>query len=288
MTLPFTIEHDILVETSPHRGYREATNAEKALWKERISLRIILRTIFDSSKCVPHHEVMSPACPRCTAREALKMLGGGEPMGDFPIEDRISEDTKHAAAQIKLRRCERFRGDSWSEVDLKDIKTGDVFRMFEADGTLEHGCEGNIAEGDAFLTNGVWGVKCRPTPAQELKNLQMLVPVAEEALAFILQFAEPSPMYGGFHGGDPRDFTPDPEVTKPEEIEAWKKACDEFAAGRIEPLPDQHELIRDDKGRAVAHFARYNFGMGVSLLRDPFAEALVKKLAAAIGKARGR
>jgi len=31
--------------------------------------------------------------------------------------------------------------------------------------------------------------------------------------------------YGFFPGGDPKDFTPDSEGTKPEELEAWKVAC---------------------------------------------------------------
>jgi hypothetical protein len=122
---------------------------------------------------------------------------------------------------------------------------------------------------------------------QELKNLRELIPVAEACLDFIRPFAEPSPIYGGFHGGDPRDFTPDPEVTKPEELVAWRKACEEFAAGRTEPLPDQHEKAFNEKGEMVAHLARYDFGMGVTMLRDPDAEALMKRLLEAIKKAKG-
>ena len=43
--------------------------------------------------------------------------------------------------------------------------------------------------------------------------------------------AEREIMYGVFPGGDPRDFKPDEECCSPEEIAAWKAACEEWERG---------------------------------------------------------
>ena len=38
-------------------------------------------------------------------------------------------------AQYPQRRIERLDGESWTVVSMGDLKVGDRFRMFEADGT---------------------------------------------------------------------------------------------------------------------------------------------------------
>lgn len=37
------------------------------------------------------------------------------------------------------RRCEVIRNDVWTECHMKDIKKGDMFRLFEPDGTQVEG-----------------------------------------------------------------------------------------------------------------------------------------------------
>ena len=42
--------------------------------------------------------------------------------------------------------------------------------------------------------------------------------------------------YGYYLGGDPRKFTPDEECNTPEEIEAWKAACEAWERGeKVDP-----------------------------------------------------
>ncbi len=42
------------------------------------------------------------------------------------------------------------------------------------------------------------------------------------------------PMYGGFHGGDPREFEPDEDSNTAEELQAWRDACAAWNEGRQE------------------------------------------------------
>ena len=48
------------------------------------------------------------------------------------------------------------------------------------------------------------------------------------------QMVEPQQMHGFFHGGDPRNFTPDPESSN-EELARHKAACEAFMEDK--PLP---------------------------------------------------
>lgn len=71
--------------------------------------------------------------------------------------------------------------------------------------------------------------------------------------------------YGGFHGGDPRDFKPDPECSTQEERAAHRAACEAWdrgerpesetgRMGKFEQLPD---------GRTLKHPCTYGaFGLG--------------------------
>lgn len=71
--------------------------------------------------------------------------------------------------------------------------------------------------------------------------------------------------YGFFPGGDPRNYKPDEESCRPEEIEAWEAACarwdagdetDEGASGKAIDLP----------GGGVALACGHRFGIGVYTL----------------------
>lgn len=44
-------------------------------------------------------------------------------------------------------------------------------------------------------------------------------------------------VYGVFHGGDPRKFTPDEECNTPEEIARWKADCKLWDEGKGKPRP---------------------------------------------------
>lgn len=70
-------------------------------------------------------------------------------------------------------------------------------------------------------------------------------------------------VYGSFCGGDPRNFSPDPECTTPQEYENWKRACAEaeLAANPNLPCPSGWERWPDG---TVAHVLRLPFGLGVT------------------------
>lgn len=76
--------------------------------------------------------------------------------------------------------------------------------------------------------------------------------------------------YGGFHGGDPRDFTPDPECSTEAEQANWRAACESFAGTA---MPDTHTLVTDEGG-LVMHVARNPFGLGTYVSRDDETVAL--------------
>lgn len=74
---------------------------------------------------------------------------------------------------------------------------------------------------------------------------------------------QPESCYGSFCGGDPRDFSPDPECTTPTEMENWRKACEaaEVAANPNLPCPSGFERMSDG---TVIHVLRCSFGLGVT------------------------
>ena len=91
-----------------------------------------------------------------------------------------------------------------------------------------------------------------------------------------------SPIYGFFTGGDPRDFTPDPECSTEEERATHKAACEARNADEAVPfLPgtESTTVSRD----VYTHSARAGFGLGTQIYRDPLMAALAAALKAAIG-----
>ncbi len=60
-----------------------------------------------------------------------------------------------------MRRVEIFFKDSWVPVNFMELKTGDIFRMFDDPGTdaIENG-EPLIALGDSYPTHDVWTIEC--------------------------------------------------------------------------------------------------------------------------------
>ena len=70
--------------------------------------------------------------------------------------------------------------------------------------------------------------------------------------------------YGHFHGGDPRRFSPDPECSTEAEREAHRLACEQWNAGKQEPLPGPHEPLPDGMG----WLTKSGFGLGVTTFED--------------------
>lgn len=78
-----------------------------------------------------------------------------------------------------------------------------------------------------------------------------------------------SSTYGGWYGGDPRDFEPDPECSTPEEREAHRLACE--AAERDDPsardLSPVGGMMQDQR-----------FGLGTTHFVDAELETLIAQL----------
>jgi hypothetical protein len=68
----------------------------------------------------------------------------------------------------EMRRCEKKDATGqWVDVAFRDLKKGDVFRLFEPDGRLVDGDEEVTAASDAYETNGVWSIQCDGLKAEE-------------------------------------------------------------------------------------------------------------------------
>lgn len=66
--------------------------------------------------------------------------------------------------------------------------------------------------------------------------------------------------YGFFQGGDPRNFSPDPEASDPVEQEAHAAACARWEKGDTSPVPMPQCLRGDPKV--------VGFGLGVNSYED--------------------
>ncbi len=72
--------------------------------------------------------------------------------------------------------------------------------------------------------------------------------------------------YGFFLGGDPREFTPDEESCRPDEIAAHKAACARWDAGQPqdEGRSGQYAAVTMPSGEvATAIVCGHSFGIGV-------------------------
>lgn len=94
-----------------------------------------------------------------------------------------------------------------------------------------------------------------------------------------------SQMYGGFAGGDPRDFVPDEECSTPEERAAHKAACEAWERGEGEPMPPSCRWESLPNG-TTQHSQRNYFGLGTNTYRDSVMTELAAALGAALGDGR--
>lgn len=102
----------------------------------------------------------------------------------------------------------------------------------------------------------------------------MLADKLKQVLSTVLEALPPDyeDEYGYYMGGDPRDFTPDPDCCTAEEIKAHAVAC--AAANANEPFeatPHRHTLSEMDMGgSAILTFQseRGSFGLGIRRVRN--------------------
>lgn len=95
-----------------------------------------------------------------------------------------------------------------------------------------------------------------------------LLDFAREALPEIQDMA--NPIYGTFHGGDPRNFTPDPECSTEQERRRHEAACElwtKWEAGELTEVPESNpdcSTVRDDDGKIVLILTKSQFGLGTN------------------------
>ena len=63
------------------------------------------------------------------------------------------------------------------------------------------------------------------------EGFEKLLAAMKAARPFVLRAATPETSYGGFYGGDPRNFSPDPECSTETERTAHAAACAEWDKG---------------------------------------------------------
>ena len=89
-----------------------------------------------------------------------------------------------------------------------------------------------------WLGMPAWEAKFRATEAERDRYREAL----EEAKKVI---GYESQGYGSFPGGDPRNFTPDEEENTPEELAAWKAACEAWDRGEGKDTGPQCQTMGD-------------------------------------------
>ena len=110
-------------------------------------------------------------------------------------------------------------------------------------------------------------------PREALREVERALSLAE---AVLHEAADPHVGYGGFHGGDPRNFTPDPECSTEEERAAHRAACGRWDRGEAkEPEPDTHSIHAGEDG-SFLHVALAGYGLGTYVLHDEQAEAALR------------
>lgn len=97
-------------------------------------------------------------------------------------------------------------------------------------------------------------------------------------LLYDIRRASEDTHYGYFIGGDPNDFTPDPEASTEEERALHAKACAEFKAGRANPNPAPHCAFMNEG------VPPQGFGLGTMVLCDANATDWAERLERCIAR----
>ena len=97
-------------------------------------------------------------------------------------------------------------------------------------------------------------------------------------------------LYGFFPGGDPRDFSPDPESSTDDERASHAEACARWEAGECAdvggPCEWRAEATADDDGRVIVKTLTSHYGLGVYTMRDDEIMRLAQDLDDWIDRAR--
>jgi hypothetical protein len=92
------------------------------------------------------------------------------------------------------------------------------------------------------------------------------------------------PVYGYFPGGDPRDFSPDPECSTDEEQAAWRAACEAWESGVKHDVGGPCQWAGDKD--AVVKTTTSHYGLGTYVMRDETMSKLAQDLDDWIDRAR--
>jgi hypothetical protein len=100
---------------------------------------------------------------------------------------------------------------------------------------------------------------------------------------YLRRCANPEVTYGYFPGGDPRDFTPDEESCRPDEIARWKEACAAWERGEKPDPGGPHIPLEGGCG----HITMAYYGIGTYSIRDADAEDVLDQIDAALAALTG-
>ena len=114
----------------------------------------------------------------------------------------------------------------------------------------------------------------------EIEKLRTALLVAQK---YVNRAATPETSYGGFYGGDPRNFSPDPECSTETERAAHAAACAEWDGGNeIKVEADRSRWL----ARMTATAPLCSFGLGITTERDLDAEDARDTVLEALGAAK--
>ena len=68
------------------------------------------------------------------------------------------------------RKAEKFTGERWEPISFETLKKGDIFRLFEEDGTAVDGGRASVALGDAYPCGSTWGVEVSSFVSAEVRE----------------------------------------------------------------------------------------------------------------------
>lgn len=137
-------------------------------------------------------------------------------------------------------------------------------------------------------------------PADEAVAIEAAVEALTYVREYLRDIAQPQPQYGMFIGGDPRDFSPDPECSTEEERAAHKRDCEAWNRGeRSHSVKFGHEHFTGNPPpldpsavsalvvRGVGgHVTHAGYGLGVTHMQDPDACEALERVESALDKIR--
>jgi len=105
----------------------------------------------------------------CYKREVSmsKGLNGFAICSDFAVKRKTKDEN--------VRKVEVYDADyqEWVGLLFEDVAKGDIFRLFEPDGTLviNNGCSTYMAISDSYVEKGIWTINCETINMENVKTL---------------------------------------------------------------------------------------------------------------------